>query len=80
MDAFEKYFVLKDKISIVAKCMGLNVFEFDYKTGILTYFTIAVQFFAKVSSTHTVIDSFPDIISIMKALTTYGVVIQVIYI
>lgn len=77
MDPMEKYLVIKDKISLAAKIIGMNAFEAEYKVNFPPCMTWLVAFLANLASINTVFDALPDYVVILEALSTFGMAIQV---
>jgi hypothetical protein len=79
MDPTEKYLKLKEQISQGAIFMGTNILDNNFKPSIRTAITLILIFFVNMSSLYTIVSSFPEVIPLLKSLTTLGVVVQSTY-
>jgi hypothetical protein len=75
---FEKFLLAKLQLRKFAKCIGVDVFDENFKPGFLTVLMIASMILANFSYVYTIVISYPDFIAILKSMTLWGICIQVI--
>jgi hypothetical protein len=74
---FEKFQLAKLQCRKLMWCFGVDVFDENYKPGILTVVTILIAFLANFSAAYTIVISYPDFMTMLKTTTLWGVCLQV---
>jgi hypothetical protein len=75
---FEKFLLAKLQFRKFMWCFGIDVFDENYKPGILTALIITLAFLANFSDAYTIVISYPDFMTVLKTTTLWGICIQVI--
>jgi hypothetical protein len=74
---FEKFLLAKLQLRKLFRIFGIDVFDENYKPGILTALIITLAFLANFSDAYTIVISYPDFMTILKTTTLWGICIQV---
>jgi hypothetical protein len=75
---FEKFQLAKLQFQKLMKCFGIDVFDENNKPGILTLVTCLIAFLANFSAAYTIVILYPDLMTMLKTTTLWGVCVQVL--
>jgi hypothetical protein len=74
---FEQFILAKLQFRKLSWYFGIDVFDENYKPGILTIVTCLIAFVANFSATYTIVILYPDFMTMLKTTTLWGVCLQV---
>jgi hypothetical protein len=74
---FSRFLLAKLKYQKLIKCFGVEVFDENYKPGILTLVSCIIDFLSNFSDAYTIVISYPDFMAMLKTSTLWGVSLQV---
>jgi hypothetical protein len=74
---FEKFQLAKLQFRKLMWGFGVDVFDDNYKPGILTAVTCTLTFLAHFLVLYTIVISYPDFMTVLKTTTLWGVYVQV---
>jgi hypothetical protein len=76
---FEKLLLAKLQFRKLMWCFGVDVFDENYKPGILTLVSCMIAFVANFSDAYTIVILYPDFMTMLKTTTLWGICVQVAF-
>jgi hypothetical protein len=74
---FEMFQLAKAQFSKLMWCFGTDVFNEDFKVGVVTVITGTIAVLANVLPVFSIVVKYPDYITILKTTALWGVVLEV---
>jgi hypothetical protein len=75
---FEDFQQAKFQFRKLCWSWGLDVFDENYKPGVITFVTCTLAFLANTLPVYSIIIKYPDFMTMMKTTVFWGVVLQVL--